>query len=132
MRQLFFRMIRENLCHEFDAPCRRDVGQPDQARVRLGAKVNQRPEIGVDRHQNARVGNRAAEQRRIAGIATCGSDLKHIVPLVAQPVCQPASGAAVDQKPQAGATRTASILSSAIAAWAYARQALMSSASSSG
>jgi hypothetical protein len=70
----------------------------------------------VHRNPNAPFGQ--AEQRRIAGIATQGSDLENIVSLAAQPLRQPATGTAVNQETQADVTRTASRLSSASAACA--------------
>ena len=86
--------------------------------MRLRADVDQGPEVGVDRDQNAAFVGGPAEQRHIARIATQGSHVQHVMPLAAQPVRQPATGAAVDQEPQADVTRTASMLSSAIAACA--------------
>jgi len=118
LRQLFFAVIGKDLCHQLDALGRRHVWQPDQARVRLCADVDERPEISIDRDQNAPGIRGAAEQRRIAGIVLEGSHLENVVPPLAQEVRQPATGTAVDQKPQADATRTASMLSSAIAACA--------------
>jgi hypothetical protein len=57
-----------------------------------------------------------AKQCRIARIAAEGPYLQNIMLLLAQPLCELAAGATVDQQPQAVLTRTASMLSSAIAA----------------
>ena len=111
-------MIGQDLGHQFDASCRGLVRQPDQAGVRLCAHVNQGPEIGVDRDQNTALVGGQAEQRRIARVATQGSDLRNVVSLAAQPFRESAPDAAINEEPQAGVTRTASRLSSASAACA--------------
>jgi len=100
--------------------------------VGLGAHMDQGSEVAVNGHENSLLVSRLAQERFVARIATERSHLNDIVTLFAQPFGEPPSGAAIDEKPHAVFTRTASMLSLAIAARAYARQARMSSASSSG
>ena len=86
--------------------------------MRLSPEVKQRPEIGVDRHENPTFPGRPAEECRIAGIGAAMLRLLHVMAFSAQPLRQPPPSAPVDQESHDASTRTASILSFAIAAWA--------------
>jgi len=77
--------------------------------------INQETEIGVDCHEDALFAHCNLQQCRIARVIRL--DAPHVMTLLAEPLCDTAPGAAIDEKFQIG-TFTASIRSLATTAWA--------------
>ncbi len=74
--------------------------------------------IRIDCNQNAPLLCSNPQQRGIARVGGFFARIPHIVPLLAQPVRKPSTGAAVDEKSHACGTFTASSRSFATTAWA--------------
>jgi len=77
--------------------------------MRRASRVEQRSEIGVDRHQDPAVVGRPAKQSEVTGIRAKRSGFEDIVALVPEPCGETASRTSVDQEPHGIATRTPSI-----------------------
>lgn len=89
-------------------------------------------EVGVEGHQDPPLAEGPSQESGVAWVGAEFACLDDVVSFLAEPLRQAPAGAAVDQKLQPPATRTASKRSLAIAARAYSRQARMSSGSRSG
>jgi len=111
-------MFIEQPAHERDAHLRPDMGQSNEAGMRMLIDEDQQAEILVHRDENAPLGCCPREDRRIARIRPAPGDFLDVMAFAAQPFRKPVAGAGVDQEPHSPATRTASSLSRAITAWA--------------
>jgi len=125
-------MIVEDALHERDPPRRRDVGQSDQAGVGQPMVEDEPSEVRVEGDDDAVLGRGAGEEIDVPGVRRGLAHVHHVVTERSQPPGQPTAGAAVDEEPHPALTATASRLSWAITARAYARQARMSSGSRAG
>ena len=125
-------MAIEDLAHQGDLLRTTDMRQPHDATMQLSQNEDEVPEVLVHGDQDSLLGDCPGEDRFVPGILTTSSGFFGVVALPTQPVAQATRGAAVEEKPHAPATRTASRLSLANTARAYSRQAWMSSRSRSG
>ena len=108
----------DQLRGESDALLRRNIRKSNEPSVWKAMKVNERPEVGIDRDENPIFGFRPLQERPITGIRADFSGLDHVVTAFAQPFRQPASGAPVHQEFQRLFTDTAASVSPAITACA--------------
>ena len=125
-------MVGQHALHQRDTSFGGYVGQANEAGVRRAFGEYQLAEVLIHRHQHARLLRRPLQNLSIAGITTPLPRFDHIVSLGSQPVSEATPRAPVDEEPHDPAMRTASRESWAITAWAYAKQARMSSGSRSG
>ena len=73
----------EQFGNQGDAPFCRHVRQTHQARMRGSPQVDQRSEVGIDRHQYSVLGGSAFEQCPIPWITAKAMSIKHVVTLFA-------------------------------------------------
>src|ERR671918_828098 len=125
-------VIEQNLRHQGDPRGRRHIRESDEASVRSAPNVKQSSEVRTDCHQDPAAVGRPAKQGEVAGIRAERPRLDDVVALSPKPLGEAPPGASVDQELHGVETRTPSILSWAMTARAYSRQARMSSGSRSG
>ncbi len=80
--------------------------------------IDKRPEICVDRNQDPLLFSRYPQQGSIARVGMLLTSVSHVMTLLAQPLREPAAGAAVNEKSHNYETLTASSRSFATTAWA--------------
>ncbi len=86
--------------------------------MRGTGEIDERAKIRIDRNQNAPLLCGYLQQRGVARIGAFFARIPYIVTLLAEPVCEPPTGAAVDEKSHACGIFTASSRSFATTAWA--------------
>jgi hypothetical protein len=105
--------------NRFDSLGHSNIGQEYHSRVRNPSQVDHFSDVLVHCDENAVLCPRPFQQCPVAWIRIEGLCLNHIVTVIAQPFCQPASGASIYQEPHGGgATDTRARVSPAITAWA--------------
>ncbi len=125
-------VIFQNLCHQSNSLLRRDVRQSDQTRMRSVMDKHQRAEVRVDSHKNTFSLKSHLQQRQVSWVRAEGPALEHVMALRPQPSGKPSTGTAIYEELHRAATWTESKESWAMTAWAYVRQAWVSSGSRSG
>ena len=125
-------MLPDQMGNQSNAAFRGNVWKSDETRVCNAVQVDERSEVGVNRHENPPFGRSLLQQSTITGIRAEFSGLDDIVTAAAKPVGQALAGAAVNEKSHAFLTETAAKVSPAMTARAYALQARISAASRSG
>ena len=93
-------------------------GKSYQARVRGFSDEEELAEVVVECDQDSALGRCLLQQCCVAGIVFEFPGVEDVVPLVPQPFCQAAAGAAVDQELHRVSTETAASVSPAITACA--------------
>lgn len=114
----FVGVLDEDSGKQWNSAGNRDVRQSNYAGVRQILGEDEGAEILVHRNEDTPFVVRSPQKLPVARVGTEVGGRHDIVPIGAQPLGRPAADAAVDQKPQAGATRTASSVSLAMTAWA--------------
>lgn len=111
MLELICTVSLQNLFHQIDPGPTRHVRQTNQSGARRASNMQQFSKVRIDRNQDAMLVGGPAKQGEIAGIRSALSRFGDIVAPRAEPVGKFSTGATVDQKSHACATRTASIRS---------------------
>ena len=101
-------MTDENLLHQRNALLRRNVWQANESVVTRALREDKLPEVFIHRHKYASFIRRPFQEHPVAGIGTPFPRFDHIMPLLPQPLRQPAARAPVNEKLHFPATRTAS------------------------
>lgn len=125
-------MFGEDFLHECNTPFRRHIGQTDHPGVRRALAEYKLPEVFIHRHEHAPLSGCPCENHSVAGVRPSLARLDDIMTLLPQPFRETAARAPVDEEFHLPATRTASSVSWAMTACAYAMQARISSGSRSG
>lgn len=111
-------MRREDLVHQADAFCRRQVGQADQPGLLAALEEDEATEVLVEGDQNPFFRSGPGEERTIPWVRPELTRLEHIMSLLSEPVGHAATCAVIDQESHADYACTASIESFAITACA--------------
>ena len=111
-------MRREDLLHEADAFCRRQVGQANQPGLLAPLEKDEAAEVLVQGDQDSFFGGGPGQQRTIPWVRPELPSLEHIMSLLSEPVGHAATCAMVDQESHADYARTASMESFAMTACA--------------
>ena len=111
-------MTLEELPDDGNPSRHRRVRQANDAGKSKPTTMDEGTEVLVHGDQDAPVGQRSFEHRRVAGVGPCVRDLGDVVTLGTQPSGQAAAGAGIDEESHSAATLTSSMRSPAIAAWA--------------
>jgi hypothetical protein len=76
-------MISEKAHHEFNAPRRGNVREPNKSRMQCILDENELAEVFVHRYKDAPFRRRPLEQKPVPGIGTALAEFDYVMPLVA-------------------------------------------------
>lgn len=111
-------MARDHLGQQGDTLLNGNIGQSNQACMRLVVQMDQGAEVRVHRDEDSAFGPGLFQQGAIAGIPANVASIKNIVPVATEPPDQAPTDAAVSKEPHERATETAASVSPAITACA--------------
>ena len=111
-------MARDHLSQQRDTLLNGNIGQSNQARMRLVMQMDQGAEVRVHRDQDSAFGRGLFQQDAIAGIPASAARIKDIVTVATEPLDRAPTDASVSEESHERATDTAASESPAITACA--------------